>query len=496
MKWLKRYWKDLLAMMVILLASLVLVESTQSGFFQIDQQNDPNVFKYVGRVIKDGGMPYRDTFDHKGPVLYILNYLGVIINYDHGLWLIQVLTISLTISLIYLICRKPLSKSPFFSLLVALLGISPLLTFSDNTYNITETYVLPMILGASYIFIDYFINKKLSAARLILCGALLGLAILVKPNYAIVWIAFSIGVLCKLAKEKQLRELLRYVALFAMGTILTMSPFLLWIAASGAWDDFIYQFITFNFAYSSSAEWSTTGDKLGSAIFLLRNLSILIPVALSICLLVPKNLLKNTERLVLTTYLLAIASTIAVTAISGHNFSHYGYTFASLTFLPYVLVFGHIKKDQVIIASIASVYVLINLIFIPWLNVSEKALSNYNTRGDNHLPTDVTNVANLILQNTTPDDKIVIVGHWDFMLNYTRRLSSSKYSYQVPIAIVDLSIADAFFTELEEKTPKMIVVNTAEPILAERLVNYVKNHKYTHVYQGDNNVKVYYKGEA
>ena len=38
---------------------------------------DSSVFITVAAVMKNGGMPYLDTFDHKGPLLYIINYTGL-----------------------------------------------------------------------------------------------------------------------------------------------------------------------------------------------------------------------------------------------------------------------------------------------------------------------------------------------------------------------------------------------------------------------------------
>jgi len=38
--------------------------------------NDKEISKYAGLVIFKGGVPYRDAFDHKPPLIYFLNALG------------------------------------------------------------------------------------------------------------------------------------------------------------------------------------------------------------------------------------------------------------------------------------------------------------------------------------------------------------------------------------------------------------------------------------
>ena len=52
---------------------------------------DSSVFKMMGYVITEGGVPYVDYFDHKGPILYFINALGEIISPQWGLFLIQII---------------------------------------------------------------------------------------------------------------------------------------------------------------------------------------------------------------------------------------------------------------------------------------------------------------------------------------------------------------------------------------------------------------------
>ena len=35
---------------------------------------DKAVFVYIGEAMRNGQVPYRDIFDHKGPFLYFINY--------------------------------------------------------------------------------------------------------------------------------------------------------------------------------------------------------------------------------------------------------------------------------------------------------------------------------------------------------------------------------------------------------------------------------------
>src|SRR5690349_7109259 len=41
------------------------------------EPDDSSVFAYIGWAMKHGLMPYRDVWDHKGPLLYYLNFAGM-----------------------------------------------------------------------------------------------------------------------------------------------------------------------------------------------------------------------------------------------------------------------------------------------------------------------------------------------------------------------------------------------------------------------------------
>lgn len=68
---------------------LILMYSKQSPWRKAESWTDSSVFKYVALVMSKGGMPYKDTFDHKGPVLYLLNLLGMQFGYMRGIWIVE-----------------------------------------------------------------------------------------------------------------------------------------------------------------------------------------------------------------------------------------------------------------------------------------------------------------------------------------------------------------------------------------------------------------------
>jgi hypothetical protein len=84
--------------------------------------DDKQIFRYAGLLLYKGGVPYRDLFDHKPPLIYFFNYAGLLLG-TWGLWIIDTLLVSGATLLFYRLCRqKCLPYAPilplFFNLLI------------------------------------------------------------------------------------------------------------------------------------------------------------------------------------------------------------------------------------------------------------------------------------------------------------------------------------------------------------------------------------------
>ena len=86
---------------IFLCSILMSFIATNNPFLIGNTYVDSSVFNYVARVILNGGMPYRDTFDHKGPLIYLIDALGQLIHESLGLWFIELITIFFIFLLAY-----------------------------------------------------------------------------------------------------------------------------------------------------------------------------------------------------------------------------------------------------------------------------------------------------------------------------------------------------------------------------------------------------------
>ena len=66
--------------------------------------DDKEIFRYIGGLLYKGGVPYRDVFDHKPPLIFFLNYFGLLLG-SWGLWLLDTIGVLLA-SLFFLNTAK------------------------------------------------------------------------------------------------------------------------------------------------------------------------------------------------------------------------------------------------------------------------------------------------------------------------------------------------------------------------------------------------------
>ena len=89
--------KELLAFAVCC-ACITLAASTLFRLFPGNNRppaEDSSVFLYIGKRMLEGKLPYRDLFDHKGPILYLIEVLGLRLSphSTNGVWMLEVLNL-------------------------------------------------------------------------------------------------------------------------------------------------------------------------------------------------------------------------------------------------------------------------------------------------------------------------------------------------------------------------------------------------------------------
>ena len=56
-------------------------------------QNDSAVFQIMGKGMIEGQVIYKDLFDHKGPIMYLINAIAYLISPKIGLFVVEIVLI-------------------------------------------------------------------------------------------------------------------------------------------------------------------------------------------------------------------------------------------------------------------------------------------------------------------------------------------------------------------------------------------------------------------
>lgn len=442
---------------------------------------DSSVFRYMGELILHGYMPYKDSFDHKGPLLYLINAVGQFVSCERGIWYVEYLSLFIFLFLTYKTARLVTSRVTSAILTIAVLA--PLFTCFEGG-NLVEEYAMPFIACALYIFEDYFLNQRISKKRLFLCGLCFGAVCLLRINMISVWIVYIIAVLVwNLYSEHCMPW--RFIPCFLLGALSVMLPIVLWLVIGGAFNDFLQDYFLFNFKYSSSSY-----DRRYDVFLTFGNAKMLkVSVAILLCLFIiwRRNIYLH------MTHLICVVVTLIMMAISGKRYWHYAMVTIPLYIYPFSMLCRSHKELKYLkeVVSIALACILIWLNHDVWYQNIENSLTIVSERHDSIQIEEGTRVAlDVIEANTSEDDKIMVLGNWDFFYVQSNRFAASKFSYQIPVLGYDSKMKQEFIEDLETTLPYIVILTNITDEQQLELFSSVED-QYTLLYIGDNNCATY-----
>lgn len=493
-KFTKYFWKDrkinfttlLILGYLFLLAFTVVMKSPVNLWKNGDAGNDSSIFRYVGLEMAKGGMPYRDSFDHKGPLIFIINCFGIWISYYRGVWLIELISLFTTLCFLYktarMLCDRPASMAVVFVASAAIFDY-----FKGG--NMTEEYAMLYIAVSLYIFLDYFLNEKISRFRLAVCGFSFAAVFLLRANMISLWIVFALAVLIDCLKNKAYTSLRKFICWFLAGACMLTIPILLWLALNGAFSEFIRDAFIINFQYSGVKTWI---DKWKT----LWQFSTEILMLFLVVLLIYQVAFDDRKRKFLNvTYLVYFLVSLVLISVSGRHFEHYAmilipamvYPLAFLGTMCEKTFADGLRKSGL---SIFIIYFLAYLTIPNWVDGIGNVIVCYQEREENHHDGLLMVVTDIIQENTTEEDEITVYGSWDLVYLMSHRMSASVYSQQYSIGYAVPEIVDSYFEEITQAQPKIIVV--VMKYMDERMEDFLDQYQYETIWIDEQGkVKIY-----
>jgi len=217
-------------------------------------QTNQGIYLYVGQQLLDGAAPYRDVFDNKGPLLYLLNAFGLAVAHGSfwGVYAMEYSAFAVATVLGFFTLRRRLDTP------AAAVGMLFFVMLVDRVVfgNLEEEYLLPVQWAALYVLMAKHPAEPRVRAYFFI-GVLGALAVFLKPTEVGLWGALVVVELVFALTSRAAKSCVKRLAALAAGGLLGSAVFLTYLASVGALRDFVDQYLLFNLGYTGASSWSS-----------------------------------------------------------------------------------------------------------------------------------------------------------------------------------------------------------------------------------------------
>ena len=220
--------------------------------------SDNAMYLTMGTALARGYAPYTEIFDHKGPVLFLLQLLPQALSGGYStlaVFLQEVVVLFLCLRLVSRVARE--TGAPELPAEILYLSMNCSLAGGGN---LTEEYTaLPTLCGILLILRAFSSPDPSGKAetrlfpRAAALGALSMLVFLVRANNALPLFCMTAGLSLFLLTSRRFRDLGRCAAGFPLGALAALLPVCLWLLSRGALSAAWYGAVIHNFMYSSAS---------------------------------------------------------------------------------------------------------------------------------------------------------------------------------------------------------------------------------------------------
>ena len=229
-----------------LLSALALLQT--SPWVAQTPNNDSGIFLYFGAQILKGRLPFVNLWDHKPPMVFYLDALGLFMGGGSrwGVWAVEVLFIAAASLFGFLLLRRYFRTWPAF---LAVVGMLFSLAFVIEGGNLTEEYALAFQFAGLYLF---FREEEMPRPgwRGLAIGALMGGAFLLKQTLVGAWVAMAVYLVSAALFTRRKRAWI-VLAQMAAGFILVVFLSFVYFFLRGGLREYWDVAFWFNFVYSS-----------------------------------------------------------------------------------------------------------------------------------------------------------------------------------------------------------------------------------------------------
>ena len=429
--------------LLILLSLLILFCSPLHPFSRRFPDTDSSAFLLIGQSMWRGIFPYTDIFDHKGPLLYVINWLGMSMGFT-GVWIIELVFMLVSTWLCYRCARR------FFSEAASFWGTFAVFLASVSWYqggNLTGVWSLPFFFGALYCLTGYFDNNfELSRVQILISGICLGGVLMIRPNMIGIWFGMCTMIFFHTILIRKFQTCLRCTIFFILGIVISVAPFLIWLGMKGALVDFYFCYIKANFLYIDN---NALSDRIFAIAHQLKfPIVMLVAIILLILLFRQKWELKNPWCILVIALSISFGVSVIMAALSGYIFGHYYMALVPCLILP----ISWIIEKGIINLKLKQFLIFIIIIYV--LN-SPLRVGIDTIRATMFENTQLNTLAQIVVDNNPQGEPILSVGNSQIYLK-TGFAPASYYPYFVR-GTSHPTIVEDYISEIARNKPLLII---------------------------------------
>ena len=423
------------------------------------QSADSSVFMVMGKGLLDGKVIYKDIFDHKGPIIYIINALGMLINNKYGVCFIEIIFIFISVVFIYK-SAKLFFSSPF-SLIPCMIYLA-FLFIPISAGNLTEDYgCVFSAIGLYYVLKILFKQEEEKKWNWVVIGLTFGLTFFTKPTYIALWVAFAIVEFFRLIIKREIKDFGLALFFSVLGFMIVAIPIVLYFYINNSLADFWNAFLTINIKYSDS----TLVEKIANFFTLVKNefgIVLIIIAIVNICFLFSKKISVSLKIF----SLLFFVMTVLFTGMASNPFMHYLIQMATMIGAEFIFIFYFVKnikrkkykhkKENVrhLAFYVVAIWLLPFIVCVCYLKGST-VFNDSLIRDENLFEKQMECIKSKI---DSTEYECLVIGNSAASYLYLDKYTNFKYFFQYPIAKYDDGIMKETVEYIKNKNPKLVII--------------------------------------
>ena len=365
--------------------AILYICTASSPRYATNPWNDANAFLTVGKAMANGLTVYKDIFEQKGPLLYLIHALACFISDTSftGVYVMQSLSLCVTSFAAY----KLASLYVGTGWSVASAVLTCFVTVNSSCYyygDSAEEFCLPFLMISIYYFCRYFKNTEQALPKrsvFFLVGFFAGCVAMIKFTVIGFWFAWAAYIsLYTLFAKKDFKKAVVNALVFLGGMGAAIAPWIVYFAVKGGLRDFIYTYFILNATAYPMTEKLSFFARLWKPIYIIgTNLAsspaVLILSGLGMTAFLFTNIFAEKKLFSRLSVPFVCCLGIYIIYFGIRSYSYYLLPLSAFTVFSFIAVFfvaGKLikgKAEKIVSAVVCAVLIVVSVIGGNYLNI-------------------------------------------------------------------------------------------------------------------------------